>query len=115
VAKKREPAAPRTYGDLRKLLAAAGNPWQTDTTKSDDEPLPRFPTGGDGKPVPAGWTLRKGDLDKLLRRASPPSHPDLRAEWGAAGYVVDEDTASERPKRSSQKRPTTKRSPNSGG
>ena len=44
----------RTYGELRKLLAAAGDPWQPGPTKSDDEPLPEYPTGGDGKYEPRG-------------------------------------------------------------
>ena len=38
----------KTYGDLRKFLAEVGDPWHPDPTKSDDEPLPEVPTGGDG-------------------------------------------------------------------
>jgi len=54
----------KTYGDLRKLLAEMGDPWHPDPTKSDDEPLPEVPTGGDGDEVteptrPARQTRKK--------------------------------------------------------
>ena len=109
--------APRTYGELRKLLAAASDPWQPDPTKSDDEQLPVYPTGGDGNYEPASRTLGKGGVDELLKRATPPSNPDLRAEWREVGLLPDavEATNSVRPKRSSRKKPSPTPAPDSGG
>lgn len=109
--------APRTYGQLRKLLAAAGNPWQPDSTKSDEEPLPNYPTGGDGTYEPASRTLGKGSLDKYLRSANPPSHPDLREEWRKEGLLPDSDEATDgaRPKRSSRRKDTAIIAPDLGG
>lgn len=109
--------APRTYGELRKLLAAAGDPWQTDPTKSDEEPLPEYPTGGDGTREPGSRTLGKGGLDKFLKTATPPSNPDLRAEWREEGLLADTDEVVEppRPKRSFRRKPTETPAPNSGG
>ena len=33
--------APKTYGELRKMLAELGNPWLPDPTLSDDEEYTR--------------------------------------------------------------------------
>jgi hypothetical protein len=109
--------APKTYGDLRKLLAAAGDPWQADPTKSDDEPLPEYPTGGDGTREPSNRTLGKGGLDKFLKTALPPSNPDLRAEWREEGILTDADEATEpeRKQRSFRRKPSETPAPDSGG
>ena len=41
------------------MLAALGDPWQPDPTLSDDEPLPEYPTGGDGVQEPADRVLKE--------------------------------------------------------
>jgi hypothetical protein len=105
-----------TYGALRKRLAKIGDPWRPDPTKSDDEPLPEFPTGGDGHYEPAEREIGKGGVNKLLRSAIPPSNPDLRAEWQEQGIVVEAEV-DEPPtaKRSTRKKPAEVPAPNSGG
>jgi hypothetical protein len=107
--------APKTYGELRKLLAEAGDPWQPDPTKSDEEPLPEFPTGGDGVYEPDSRTIGEGGVDDLLRRAAPPSNADLRAAWREEGMLPDEVTETRRPTRPSRKKPSTTPAPDSGG
>lgn len=78
--------APTTFGELRTLLAERGDPWQPDPSLSDDEPLPEYPTGGDGVYEPPDRELPEGDLDELLRR-HPPAHPDLQAVWSEEGLL----------------------------
>src|SRR5262245_7622981 len=106
---KRSKRAPKTYGDLRRLLAAAGDPWQPDATRSNDEPLPRYPTGGDGRAEPASRTLGRGGVDAILRKATPPANPDLRAVWRDEGLVPlpDEGAGHTSPKRSGGVRGST--------
>jgi hypothetical protein len=106
---------PKTYGELRRLLAEAGDPWQPDPTKSDEEPLPEFPTGGDGVYEPDSRTIGEGGVDDLLKGATPPSNPDLRAAWREAGLLPDEDTEVSPRRGRSRKRPSTKPAPDSGG
>src|SRR4249920_3994989 len=105
-----------TYGALRKRLAKIGDPWRPDPTKSDDEPLPDFPTGGDGHYEPADREIGKGGVNKLLRNAIPPSNPDLRAEWQEQGIVVEEEAEeAPLPRRSTRRKPAEVPAPNSGG
>ncbi len=106
---------PYTYGELRKLLADAGTPWQPDPTKSDEEPLPVFPTGGDGVYEPHSRTIGTGGVDDLLKSATSPSNPDLRAEWREEGLLPDEVAETRRPTRPSRKRMSTTPAPDSGG
>jgi hypothetical protein len=106
---------PRTYGELRKRLASAGDPWQPDPTKADDEELPVYPTGGDGVYEPRDRTLGKGGVDEVLATGPLPSNPELRAEWREEGLVPDEEaTESPRPRRS-RKKPSPTPAPDSGG
>ena len=105
--------------DLRSPAQALGEDrrsWRPDPTKSDDEPLPEFPTGGDGHYEPAEREIGKGGVNKLLRSAVPPSNPDLRAEWQEQGIVVEAEV-DEPPtaKRSTRKKPAEVPAPNSGG
>jgi hypothetical protein len=105
----------KTYGDLRKLLAEMGDPWHPDPTKSDDEPLPEFPTGGDGVFEPDSRTMGKGGVDELLKDAPPPANPDVQAEWREAGLLPDEAAEPTRPARQQRKTPPTTPAPDSGG
>jgi hypothetical protein len=107
--------SPRTYGELRKALAAAGDPWQPDPTKSDDEALPVYPTGGDGVYEPANRTLGEGGVERLLAKGTLPSNPDIVAEWREEGLLPpDEGKAGPRPRKSAKKKVTTP-APDSGG
>jgi hypothetical protein len=107
---------PRTYGELRKLLADAGDPWQPDPTKADEEELPVYPTGGDGVYEPRDRTVAKGGVDDVLAKAPPPSNPELRAEWHEEGLFADEEAADVvRPKRRARKKPSLTPAPDSGG
>jgi hypothetical protein len=81
--------APETYGELRKLLAEAGDPWQPDPTRSDDEPLPEYLTGGDGNFEPEDRVLGEGGVDEVLKKGGPPSNPDLRAAWREEGLLPE--------------------------
>jgi hypothetical protein len=105
---------PKTYGELRKLLAEVGNPWEPDPTMSDEEPLPEFPTGGDGVYEPDSRTIGEGGVDDLLEGATPPTHPELRAVWRDDGMLRDEviETPPTRPPR---KGPSPTPAPDSGG
>lgn len=88
-ARKRRPKSeppPRTIGDLRRLLAKLDYPWRPDTRLSDDEPIPEYPTGGDGSKKPPGVLLREGELMKLLK-SDQPANPFLRAVWKERGLV----------------------------
>jgi hypothetical protein len=106
---------PTTYGDLRKLLAKAGNPWEVDSMKADEEELPVYPTGGDGVYEPDSRTLGEGGVDKLLGGASPPSNPDLRAEWREEGLLPEDEAADgPGPRRSARKKSLTP-APDTGG
>lgn len=86
--------APETYGELRKLLAELGNPWQPDTSISDDERLPEYPTGGDGIEEPAERLLPEGGVVDVLK-SHPPTNPDLRAVWRAEGLLDKRDEPDE--------------------
>jgi hypothetical protein len=106
----------KTYGELRKLLSEAGDPWQPDPTKADEELLPEFPTGGDGVYEPESRTIGKGGVDDLLKKATPPSNPDLRAEWREDGMLADGVSEAPRPaRRSRKKQPSTTPAPDTGG
>lgn len=107
---------PTTYGDLRKLLAAAGDPWEPDPTKADEEELPVYPTGGDGVYEPDSRTLGEGGVDKLLAETPPPSNPDLRAEWREEGLLPQDEVAEgKRPRKSPQKKSRPIPAPDTGG
>jgi hypothetical protein len=107
---------PVTYGDLRKLLARAGDPWEPDPTKADEEELPVYPTGGDGVYEPDSRTVGEGGVDKLLAEASAPPNPDLRAEWREEGLLPDDEGAKRPPpKRSARKKAKPTPAPDSGG
>lgn len=90
---------PHTIGDLRKLLARLGNPWQPDPGLSDAEPIPQFPTGGDGTMEPVGQAVPKGRLIEAIRK-DPPSNPHLRDVWIQRGLIRQ---SSESPKPSTRK------------
>jgi hypothetical protein len=75
---------PATIGELRKLLAKMGNPWQPDPRLSDDEPMPTYPTGGDGSTEPVGQVVPEGmALDHI--KAEPPTNPFLLEVWKKHG------------------------------
>jgi hypothetical protein len=82
--------APRTIGELRRLLAEMGDPWQPDPSLSDEEPIPQFATGGDETEEPAGEVLGPDELIDFLRR-EPPSNPFLREVWRREGLLDDTD------------------------
>ena len=107
---------PKTYGDLRKLLAEAGDPWQADPTRSDEEPLPSFTTGGDGNFEPQGRMLKAGELDELLKLATPPSNPDVMAVWRQEGLTADvqNDGVNAKPRRPAKKKSSALPVPSSG-
>lgn len=111
---KHHAQSPATYGELRKLLAEKGNPWEPDPTKSDHEPLPTFPTGGDSTDTAVGTILGKKEIEKHFRSAPPPTHPELRAEWIAAGVLKEEESAPPA-KKSSRAKTATVPAPNAGG
>ncbi|MDM0106558.1 hypothetical protein QTH97_16550 [Variovorax sp. J22R24] len=113
---KKAKSAPTTYGELRKLLAASGNPWRPDPAKSNDERLPVYTTGGDGKYEPASRVLGKGGVDEVLKHATPPLNPELRAVWQDEGLLpLDEKTNDARRKPSSRAKSAPTRAPDEGG
>jgi hypothetical protein len=76
-----------TIGDLRRRLRELGNPWQPDPTLSDDEPIPKFPTGGDGT-FSAPGALETGEsLKQRLARHAPPTDARLRKVWRKEGLL----------------------------
>jgi hypothetical protein len=85
---------PETVGELRRRLAEQGDPWTVDPRRSDEEPLPDYPRGGQPEEeIPEQARLRALDpgtdlRDVLLRR--PPANPDLRSRWIEAG-ILDPD------------------------
>jgi hypothetical protein len=81
---------PKTIGDLRKLLSQLGNPWQPDPRLSDAEPIPQFPTGGDGTMEPVGQVLPKGRAINSIRK-DPPLNPHLREVWIERGLLPRSD------------------------
>lgn len=108
-------AAPKTYGDLRKLLAEVGDPWEPDPTRSDDELLPEYPTGGDDYVDPPERRLDEAGIDKLLRSTTPPLNPDIRAAWREAGLLSETDDDKAPPRVSRKRKPTEIPAPDSGG
>lgn len=98
--------APKTYGELRKMLAELGDPWSPDPTVSDDELLPEFPTGGDGE-EPSDKTVAGEALIALLK-GRPPSNPELHAVWRDEGLLAEGESGGAR---ASAKRSRRKRTP----
>jgi hypothetical protein len=78
--------APKTIGELRQLLSRLGNPWAPDPRLSDSEPIPQFPTGGDGRMDPVGNVVPKGGVIDAVRE-DPPSNPHLRDLWIERGLI----------------------------
>jgi hypothetical protein len=93
---------PKTIGDLRKILVELGNPWRPDPALSDDEPIPKFPTGGDGNKEPPGQLLDRGGVIDFLKK-TPPSNPFLRELWKRRG-LIDESEKPERPRAKQRQR-----------
>lgn len=109
--RKRDAAAdhrPKTIGDLRKLLSKIGNPWQPNPRLSDAEPIPEFPTGGDGNMDPVGAALPRSRAIDAIRK-EPPSNPHLRNIWIERGLL--------RPSENLRKKSTSRKSrrPDGGG
>ena len=107
---------PRTFGELRALLAELGNPWVPDPSRSDDEPLSDFPTGGDGVYEPPDRVLSEGGVIEVLKRRLP-ANPDLLAVWREEGLAEEASGAggaSSRPKQSRGRKKISP-APDSGG
>ena len=105
---------PKTFGELRRLLEKLGDPWQPDPASPDDEPLPVYPTGGDGIYEVGDRLLPEGGVADRLKE-HPPANPDLRAVWRSAGLLDEPETP---PKRPSRNRPRVNKNtpaPDSGG
>jgi len=81
---------PKTIGDLRHLLSQLGDPWRPDPRLSDDEPIPEFPTGGDGTKEPPGKLLPKRGVIDFLKK-DLPSNPFLREVWKERGILGKSD------------------------
>ena len=90
----RETDAPRTVGELRRLLAEMGDPWTVDPQLSDEEPLRDRPRGGQvDEEVPeqlrqAG--LAPKDIREMLAN-QPPANPFLRERWVQEGLLDEGD------------------------
>ena len=92
--------APRTAGELRRLLAEMGDPWTVDPRLADDDPLPDYPRGGQrAEEVPVESRLAEleatADLDALLREI-PPTNVDLRRRWMEEG-LLEPSTGEQQP------------------
>jgi hypothetical protein len=78
-----------TAGELRRRLAAMGDPWTVDPRLADDEVIQDRPRGGLSD-EPALESLSPDvDLTELLQ-AQPPANPELRARWREVGLLPDE-------------------------
>ena len=77
--------------DLITQWAQADNPaviFDFNGTLSDDEPIPRYPTGGDGTVGGPGQLGAGENLTEFLRKqGSPPSNIELRKVWRKAGLL----------------------------
>lgn len=78
---------PMTYGELRRLLSEIGNPWAPDKSKPDDEPLPQFSTGWDGKRVGLKPLRTAKDVSAALAQHPAPNDElaEVRKELGIKG------------------------------
>ncbi|MEU6064076.1 hypothetical protein ABZ864_06110 [Streptomyces sp. NPDC047082] len=83
--------APRTVGELRRLLTELGDPWTVDPALSDDAPLPDPPRGAlleEEAPEELRLEALPEEVDlRDLLSAQPPANPDLRARWREAGLL----------------------------
>ena len=61
------------------MLAELGDPWSPDPTVSDDEPLPEFPTGGDGEYEPADRAVAAEALIAVAASGSISSSSSRRS------------------------------------
>ena len=90
-----EQPIPKTIGELRRRLAALGNPWEVDPQLSDDEPLPDPPRGGQSDeeiPEEARLVPLDPSADVRARIADqPPTNPFLRALWVEEGLLNQDD------------------------
>jgi hypothetical protein len=82
----------RTAGQLRRRLAALGDPWSVDPALNDDDPLPQRSSGGQpDDEVPSESRLDCLDAAVDLREvlvATPPANPSLRARWIETGLLA---------------------------
>lgn len=82
-----EAAAPRTAGELRRLIAQKCYKWIVDPRLRDTDLLPKYPRGGsEGERANPNATVT--DVADLLRR-HPPSNPLLRARWVELGLLAE--------------------------
>ena len=95
------------------MLAELGDPWRPDPTVSDDEPLPEYPTGGDGKYEPADRELNEDGVMAVLK-GRPPTNVDLLAVWREEGLLEDAEDAAAPAKAKRSRRKTTP-APDQGG
>ena len=82
--------APKTAGELRRLLARKGIKWQVDPRLRDDDRLIVYPRGGIMQKLISGAERCTGDLVDYLRRV-PPNNPFLRARWLELGILLEPD------------------------
>ena len=82
--------APKTAGELRRLLARKGIQWQVDPRLRDDDRLIVYPRGGIMEKLISGAERYSGDLADYLRRV-PPNNPFLRARWRELGILREQD------------------------
>jgi len=95
---KRDDTPPVTIGDLRRRLRSLGNPWEPDPTLSDDQPIPRYPTGGDGTKRGPGELAPDENLDEVLKRqGAPQSNEELREVWREKGLLEKEPRSKAEP------------------
>jgi hypothetical protein len=81
-----------TVGELRRLLAELGDPWQVDPNLPDDDPLPDPPRGAEPPQETAGAQAAPTDLRAMLAE-TPPANPHLRTRWAEEGLLADDGAA----------------------
>jgi hypothetical protein len=89
----------RTAGELRRRLAALGNPWTVDPRLADTDPLPSQPRGGQTpEEVPEELRVPLRDIDELRAELYKyiPSNPHLRDLWQSEGLMPEEQVAESR-------------------
>ncbi len=99
-----------TIGELRRALRERGSPWMPDEKYKDSDPIPVYPTGGDGSTKPVGKLIPSGKAVNEIRKHLP-ANEDLRAAGIAEGAIPKPRSVRERrtpPKRIVRRMPVGK-------
>ena len=79
--KRKKEHLPQTAGELRRLMAKKGYKWTVDPRLRDNDPIPRYPRGGQVRARGKFPAVEVKNVSEYLADQPPPANPFLQDRW----------------------------------